>query len=138
MIMELISQYTQADAIDDGVLIDLMQGDMAAVVRAQIKFPVTVTATVWAMIEEGVASDEHCNDLLGVVHDLVWMARCAIKTATHGGRELLFKVVITGCKPRTSEFLCRGRKGDMHTLKLVCGPGDNMEPVMTIMSPDED
>jgi len=24
------------------------------------------------------------------------------------------------------------------TLKAVCGPGDNLEPVITIMTPDED
>ena len=39
----------------------------------------------------------------------------------------LFKVIITGT----------GRK-KIHTLKVVCGPGDDAEPVLTIMLPEED
>jgi hypothetical protein len=40
---------------------------------------------------------------------------------------VMFNVIITGT----------GRK-KVHTLKATCHPGDNMEPVITIMLPHED
>jgi hypothetical protein len=39
----------------------------------------------------------------------------------------LFRVIITGA----------GRSR-YHTLKIVCGPGDDGEPVLTVLMPEED
>ncbi len=41
---------------------------------------------------------------------------------------LLFKVI----------FLMAPEKQETATLKAMCGPGDNGEPVLTVMLPEED
>ncbi|KKL70523.1 hypothetical protein LCGC14_2104100, partial [marine sediment metagenome] len=75
----VISCYSRAEAIADGVLVDLMQGGtkrwMAALCREHYKHPIACTAAVWALIEEAIENKKHCNDLLGVLHDILWMNR---------------------------------------------------------------
>jgi hypothetical protein len=117
----VIFSYTRAQAIEDGVLVDLSEMDGA---KGAFKYPLACTAAVWAIIDKAVNNPKHCNDLAGVLHDISWMARF--------GRSLdqsttLFQVIIKGA----------GRKSKF-TFKIVCGPGDNAEPTLTIMLPEED
>ena len=123
---EPIYVYTRAQAIEDGVLIDASACDLADLTREHYKYPVAMTAAVWALIEKAVAHPKYCNDLEGVWHDVLWMSRKNI-TRRFDATSHLFAVIITGTGRR--------RK---HTLKAVCGPGDDAEPVVTIMLPDED
>ena len=123
---DVIYAYTRAQAIEDGVLIDATIGDLAEVTRQQYKYPVAMTAAVWALIEKAVANEKHCNDLEGVWHDVLWMSRKNI-TRRFDPTSHLFEVIITGTGRR--------RK---HTLKAVCGPGDTAETVIAIMLPEED
>ncbi len=123
---DAIYRYSRAQAVEDGVLIDASVGDLAELTRQHYKYPVAMTAAVWALIERGVANKKHCNDLEGVWHDVLWMSRKNITQRFDETRHL-FEVIITGTG--------RQRK---HTLKAVCGPGDNAEPVVTIMLPEED
>ena len=67
---DLISVYTRQDAINDGVLVDLMQGELANVVRQHYKYPIVCTASVWGIIEAAVNNPKHCNDYAGVLHDM--------------------------------------------------------------------
>jgi hypothetical protein len=57
--------------------------------------------------------------------DIVWMLRNA---ARKGGQEMLFQLYVRN----------DNRKPKLTTLKALCGPGDQMEPVITIMLPEED
>ena len=128
---DVISVYTREQAIDDGVLVDV--SEMAK--EAGFKFPVAMTI---ASYEDCVAWDEADNirknwiqDVPGRLWDVLYMAMFAIKTATSGGQVLNYELYRVprhgkGVKPRRTQ------------LKLVCGPGDNAEPVITIMLPDED
>ncbi len=113
----VIFSYPRAQAIEDGVLVDLSQIET---IGKAFKFPVACTDTVWAIIEN--ALNDEGQDILGIGHDLATMAIQAIRKV-HGGDRLSFKVIIAG-KP--------------HTLKMIIGPGDTPEPVMTIMLPNED
>jgi len=115
---DIISVYTREDAQNDGVLVDLMQGDLGDVCRQHYKYPIACTASVWNIISAAVNNPKHCNDYAGVLHDIL---------SPQGDDTRLFTVIITGV----------GRR-KYHRFKIVCGPGDLGEPVLTIMLPDED
>ena len=122
----VISVYTRAQAIADGVLADASTGDLAPI-SAQ-HFPsvhVAMTATVFALIEQAVASPKHANDCRGVWHDILWMSRVSPVQVWQGG--CLFRVIITGT----------GRQR-LHTLKAIQHPDETGRPCLTIMLPDED
>ena len=51
-----------------------------------------------------------------------------IKLAGPDGDRMLFKVI----------FLQASKKHETVTLKAICGPGDQGEPVLTVMLPAED
>ena len=121
----VISSYTRAQAIEDGVLVDGMQPELAEVSRQHYKHPVAMTAAVFGLIQRAVENEKYCNDYKGVWHDVLGMRRMAAVQRWETG--CLFRLIITGT----------GRRRN-HTLKIECGPGDNGEPVMTVMMPDED
>jgi len=122
---EVISSYSRAQAIEDGVLVDV-----SSVAReAGIKFPVAMTSAVWGKYVE-VPEGVKCQDETGRLWDILWMFRCA--AAKFSGSTLLFKLYV---RNHNRERLNRN---DLVTLKAVCGPGDDAEPVITIMLPDED
>ena len=122
---DIISVYTRQDAINDGVLVDLMPGELANVVRQHYKYPIACTASVWSIIETAVTNPKCYNDYAGVLHDILYMSK--VSYTPQGDDTRLFTVIITGV----------GRR-KYHRFKIVCGPGDLGEPVLTIMLPDED
>ena len=126
---EAIFVYTRADALRDGVLIDVT--DSAK--EAGWKFPVAVNDNAWAHI---VPSDEvkaqfGCDEK-GRLHDVLWMAMLKARSTT--GPEILFDVILPQKVHRSRVGL-----GATETVKFkaLCHPGDNMEPVVTIMMPND-
>jgi hypothetical protein len=119
-----IHRYTRADAVGDGVLIDV-----SAVAReAGIRYPVALTRAAWercVAVPPGVA----CQDEAGRVWDVVFLLRCAIGRGDGG------PVVRFGVHVRNDD---RERTPPLVRLKALCGPGDQGEPVVTVMLPDED
>ena len=124
--MPVIFSYTRAQAIEDGVLVDLTEWAK----ETGFKYSVACTAAVWGKyIVLPQATEKLGQSERGRAHDLLWMLRCAIRgTGSKQRDQLLFKVI----------FLQAPCKHEEVTLKSVCGPGDNGEPVLTIMLPDED
>jgi hypothetical protein len=119
--LEIIDRYSRADAIEDGVLIDA--SEMAK--EAGLKFPVATTATVWGKYVE-VPDGVECQDEQGRLWDILNMLLFAIKRGCEGN-ELLFTVLVNNDgTPKPVQ------------LKSICGPGDDAEPVITIMLPHED
>ena len=117
---EPISIYTRAQAIEDGTLIDLTE--WASADKGFIggfRCPVAVTRAVWADLERAPA----LQDIRGRAHDLLFMAWLA---ARRGGGETRFDVLMQVGRSKRQSY------------KLVAGPGDDGEPVITIMKPDED
>jgi hypothetical protein len=117
-----IHTYTRAQGIEDGALVDV-----STVAReAGITFPVALTRAAWercVTVPKGV----ECQDEAGRLWDVIWVFRHA---ARQGGQTILFSVHVRNDN--------RSRVPPRVHLKAVCGPGDNGEPVLTIMLPEED
>lgn len=127
---EEIYSYSRAQAIEDGVLVDLsgaeaIREDVADVCRQHYKFSVACTAAVFDIIAAAVRNPRYCNDYAGIVHDMLWMSK-AMKRQLDAST-VVFQVIIQGA----------GRS-KYHTFKLNVGPGDQGEPVITIMLLNED
>ena len=122
---DVIFSYTRKQAIEDGVLIDLTPWAK----ETGFKIPVACTATVWhEWITPSEATESFGQSERGRAHDVLWMCYVAIKSARSGGDQLQFDVLFLGSDQRQHTV----------TLKAVCGPGDEGEPVLTIMLPHED
>ncbi len=119
--MEVIYAYTRAQAIDDGVLIDVS----AIAKEAGFKYPVALTSTVWADYVR-VPEDAECQDEQGRLWDILNMLCFAIHK-DGSGSEVSFSLYVNNDK-----------KPEPVYLKSICGPGDDAKPVITIMQPHED
>jgi hypothetical protein len=119
---DLIHRYTRADAIADGVLIDVS----ATAKEAGFKYPVALTAAAWVKCV-AVPSSVLCQDEAGRLWD-VTMLRLAVRG--QGAAEVRFGVHVRNDN--------RERTPPLVNLKAVCGPGDQCEPVITVMLPEED
>lgn len=120
---DVIYSYTRKQAIADGVLVDVSE----TAKEAGINFQVSLTSTVWGHFVVPPVNLESCGQsVTGRLWDLLWMFRMqALKTNS----SLLFFTCI---------FLNEHETREEVKLKAFCGPGDNMEPVITIMLPEED
>jgi hypothetical protein len=120
---DLIYAYTRKDAIADGVLKDVTE--MAK--EAGFKWPVAVTAAVWAeyvQVPEGL----EWQDESGRLWDILNLLLVTIRQSKPEQTLLQFRVNV-----QMSE-----KELKLVTLKAHAGPGDDGEPVITIMKPDED
>ena len=127
---KVISTYTRAQAIEDGVLID--PGSMAK--EAGFKWPVALTADAWADCVAWTEDDSQqqvYQDQSGRLWDLVFMASHAIRTSKDSGDRLLFQLYRVPRDGHSTDAV-------LVTLKLIVGPGDTGEPVVTILLPQED
>ena len=132
----VIHSYSRAQEIEDGVLVDVSE----AARETGFKWPVAVTAAVWNLVwPSSVLMQEwmraHGQDMRGRLHDLLWMLFVAIRRGGTGERvdyECIFVV--------PAEITARAIKGSSRTfqLKALVGPGDDGEPVITVMMPEED
>lgn len=121
--VDVIYSYTRAQAIADGVLIDVTETAREAGVR----FPAAVTSALWTKyIVPDEASVLHCQSIEGCLWDTLWLFRWAAKG--FAGDTLFFEV----------SYVMKGKQMTRVKLKAVCGPGDTLEPVITIMLPGED
>jgi hypothetical protein len=123
---EVIYAHTREQAIADGVLIDVSK----TAKEAGIRFPVALTSAVW---HEYIVPNEELKGYGqsegGRLLDVLWMFRCsARKNASDVMFFELYFLMNENGKPEQN----------LVTLKAMCGPGDNGEPVITIMKPDED
>jgi hypothetical protein len=121
---DLIHSYSRAEAIADGVLVDVS----GVAQEAGIKYPTAVTAAVWEQyvrVPPGVV----CQDEPGRLWDILWLLRCAVLRGADG------PVVHYAVRVRNDN---REGMPPLTRLKAVCSPGDQGEPVITIMLPEED
>jgi hypothetical protein len=121
---DLIYRYTRAQAVEDGVLIDV-----STVAReAGITYPVALTRAAWGRCVT-VPPGVECQDEAGRLWDVLWLLRLAVGRSDGG------PVVRFGVHVRDDN---RDRTPPLVRLKALCGPGDAGEPVITVMLPDED
>ncbi len=130
----VIDVYTRAEAIKDGVLIDISE----AAGEAGIVYPAAITQAVWdgyIVPPEAVASYQDIN---GRLWDLLTMF-------TNMARAMKQESEAQGSPKDTAQIMrfktlfemAPGKK-ELIEFKAVCGPGDTAEPMLTIMLPGED
>jgi hypothetical protein len=120
---ELIFAYTRAQAIEDGVLVDVS----STAWRAMINYPVALTRAVWCQyveVPEGIEGQDEAGrlwDLLSTLLEAIrwWNVR-------EPGDALIFQLNVRN-----------DREPKLVTLKAVCGPDDDGSPCITVMEPDE-
>ncbi|HQJ90278.1 MAG TPA: hypothetical protein PLB70_06665 [Paludibacteraceae bacterium] len=118
----LIFRYSRADALNDGVLVDVSE----AAREVGIRYPVAVTAKVFhEYLVPSEKMEGFGQSLSGRLHDLLWMFRCkALKTSS----DLLYFEVL---------FLMPDGKIEQVKLKAICDGCDDGAPVITILMVDE-
>ncbi len=124
-----IYEYSRAQAIEDGVLIDVSK----AAQEAGFIRPVALTSAAWAeCVAWSDADNEKTHqDERGRLHDVLWMAHVAIRNHSGNNAEILYYLL---CVPRDG----KSTRAVRTQLKIVAGPGDKGEMVITIMLPNED
>jgi hypothetical protein len=121
--MEVIYAYTRAQALEDGVLVDA--GALAR--EAGFSVPVALTEAAWAEVVTTSDADAALGQsVTGRLWDVLMVLRFAARTAA-GESELSFEVSVR-----------HNDRSRNHQLKAVMGPGDDAEPVLTVMLPGED
>lgn len=127
----VIFVYTRAQAIADGVLHDVSE----TAKECGFRIPVAVTDTIWSrwvevdhkpeLLEVGQSTDARLRDLLLVLH----MSICRLPKDARTER-LTFTV----------RFLVdpEGEIVEEAVLTADCGPGDEGEPVITVLLPEFD
>ncbi len=122
---DIIYSYSRAQALTDGVLVDV--SELAR--EAGFKLPVAVSDTLYhgyltpppELAKEGISVEGRLWDTLSVL-------RYAIKASPATDR-ITFNVLfaqVPDAEPVPVDLLA------------VCGPGDSGEPVITIMLPSDD
>lgn len=124
-----IYAYSRTQAIADGVLIDVT--NMAR--EAGFTIPVAVTDAGWSHCVEWTDEDtkrQAYQDVDGRLWDVLSMLRFAI-AKNRNTSYLLYKLYVV---PRDGKTI----KAKLTQLKALIDAGDNGEPVITIMLPNED
>ena len=125
--MEAVCVYSRADAIEDGVLVDVSE----IAKEAGFKIPVAVTQAVWLDCVVWTKEDKKtCQDQEGRLWDVVYMANYAARNARDSQ---MIKVELYRVPRQGKEVEALPVE-----LKLVISGGDNWEPVITISEPEED
>ena len=141
---EVIYSYTRAQAIEDGVLVDLsdpsftFRPGLPILKEAGIKFPVTMTTTAFARTVQDPDTDEPLppgQDVSGRLWDVLTVFK--LYAQRNRGDTILFPVSVQNWVRINGKRKESVKQEDVN-LKAVCGPGDKGEPVITIMLPDED
>lgn len=130
-----ISVYTRAQAIADGMLVDVS----ATAHEAGFRCPVAITRAAWIDCVQWTDADRtterrRCQDEQGRLWDVVWMAKLGLEGKWYGdwrnGRAGI-------CQYQLRRVPRRGNK-TIVTLKVHLRPGDDGEPVATILFPEEE
>lgn len=122
---EIIFSYTRKEAIDDGILKDVTK----LAKEAGVKYPTAVTVKLWSkyinpseeMTNQGQSEDGRLWDLLTMF--------CLTAKRSDKLDILYFKVLFQMESEKEPELI---------KIKAQCHPGDNLEPVITFMLPEED
>ena len=126
---DLIHSYSRKQAIEDGVLVDLMQPGLVELVKeAGFRFPIAMTSTAYADAIGPIEGDlPSGQDRTGRLWDVLMVLKAMIRRAEPDEDRIHFEVRVWN-----------GKKHEIVRLWSLCGPGDTPEPVITIMVEGED
>jgi hypothetical protein len=121
---EIIYAYTRAQAIADGVQVDVSR----VAIEAGIQFPVFLTRRVFDTYVT-VPPNVNGQDEAGRLWDVVWMLSFAILKAKQGQNRLPFALYVRN----------DNRAPQLVKLIAICGALDagDPRPAITVMLPDE-
>jgi hypothetical protein len=124
----VIITYSRAEAIEDGVLVDMTQEPFGSLAReAGIVWPIAMTSTAFSEFVEVSESAGHaCQDIKGRWWDVVWLFRMTRRKVSP--LEARWKLLVREPAGRLVE----------KELKCVSGPADDGSPCLTFMLPNED
>jgi hypothetical protein len=140
---DMIDSYTRAQAIEDGVLVDV--GTIAQEIGYRV--PIAITAELWGMIS--TLPEGSPDSLDGRLWDLLFLGMSAIRRASSKNYDASSKNYDASSKnydasSKSQEilykfFLDEGNvRNNIVAVKMHIGSGDNGEPAITIMLPHED
>ena len=134
---EPIHSYTRAQAIEDGQLIDVS----TTAREAGIVWPAAMTSAAWADCVEWTDTTEARKGYTGQsesgrLWDVVWMLSLAVRGALRRGLDASQQPLYFNL--HRTPTAGRGVMPRKATLKFMVGPGDQGEPVITVMLPSED
>lgn len=122
---DVIFTYPRAQALDDGMLVEVTTWAK----EAGFTIPVAVTAAVWAILTPSPELVRLGQSVSGRAWDLFMMLRGAIRSAPDTDRVHFAPLfVLDPCHPTPQPVHLWAR----------CGPGDDGEPVLTVMREGED
>jgi len=125
---EVIYAYTRAQAIEDGVLVDVTE----TAKEAGIKYPTAVTEALWnGYIEPKERLKDLGQSVQGRLWDVLFLFAFAARGSSKGCNELFYSVNFL---MEREEKCCQ----ETVELKAVCGPGDDSSPCITLMLENED
>lgn len=120
----LIHGYSRAQAIEDGVIVDVTE----TAKEAGFKYPVALTRAVWDAYVT-VPPKVRMQDEKGRLWDILYMCMLKIKAGSQK-------------EPGPVKFIVLVRNDNRSPkpvfLTAHCGPGDDPAPVITITLPSED
>lgn len=126
-----IHTYTRAQALADGALVDVTEIGR----EAGFRLSVAMTAGAWSEVVASPDCDPLCLTPVGQderdrLWDVLMQARIAARRAHDESVVALNVLRVPGS--------CATAKPTRLALKMVIGPGDDGEPVITILLPGED
>ena len=124
----IIYAYTRAQAIADGVLVDVSE----TAKQTGFKLPVAITDALHGRLTSTRADQALGQDYDGRLWDVLWLAAFTIKLADRGSDTVNFTVVLQEAEARSGQ----PQNTDLR-LRAVCSPGDEGEPVVTIGFPED-
>jgi hypothetical protein len=119
---EIIYQYSRAQALEDGNLVDVS----TVAKEAGYRYHFAVTRALWNAIET-IPSHTSWQDVQGRLWDCLWMGRDAIRLSPAGVSRVTYQVILS----------TEGSRRKYQTLVLDLGPGDDAEPVFTMGFPED-
>jgi hypothetical protein len=118
--------YSRAQAIDDGVLVDVTE------IAHQVGFRYPVAITV--ALDDRLQPSRHDagQDYDARLWDVLWVAALNVRLNDRGTDTVRFTASQQETDPKTGQL----QPTDLR-LMAVCGPGDEGEPVITIGFPQD-
>ena len=134
---EPIHTYTRAQAIEDGMLIDVS----STAREAGIVWPVALTSAAWADCVAWTDETETRKGYTGQsesgrLWDVCWMLSLAVRSALRRGLDASQQPLYYSL--HRTPAAGRGVMPRLVHLKFIAGPGDDGRPCITVMMPTED
>ena len=126
----VIFAYTRAQAIEDGILVDVSETAR----EAGFKIPVALSRTVWDRLVALPDGYRGFQDERGRLWDVLWMAHYYALRAS-GSDRVTMSVLVRDIRKDLRDSNWPPRR---HCPIVAIGGGDQGEAVITIMFPEDD